>query len=53
MTASNMRLAITWGLMAALILSVGIFQGPTNAVMLVNIGLISGMIALDCNMQGG
>ena len=53
MTSANLRLLITWGLMAALILSVGFLQGPTNAIMLINIGLISGMMALGLNMQWG
>lgn len=39
--------------MAILIGCVGFFQGPTNAVMLVNIGLISGLMALGLNMQWG
>ena len=49
----TLRLYLTWGLMGLLILSVGFFQGPTNAVMLINIGLISGMMALGLNMQWG
>lgn len=51
--APNVRLSITWGLMGLLIVLVGILQGPTNAIMLVNIGLISGMMALGLNMQWG
>ena len=53
MIIANSRLLITWGLMALLILSVGFIQGPTNALMMVNIGLISGMMALGLNMQWG
>ena len=53
MLAANKRVLITWGLMAILIVSVGILQGPTNAIMLVNIGLISGLMALGLNMQWG
>lgn len=53
MHAASIRLAVTWGLMALLILLVGIAQGPTNAIMLINIGLISGLMALGLNMQWG
>lgn len=53
LSSSNLRLLITWGGMALLILLVGIFQGPTNAIMLINIGLISGLMALGLNMQWG
>ena len=53
MTRVNFRLFLTWGLMVLLILGVGVLQGPTNAIMLVNIGLISGMMALGLNMQWG
>ena len=28
-------------------------QGPSNAIMLINIGLISGLMALGLNMQWG
>ena len=51
--SANPRLLITWGFMAVLILGVGFLQGPTNAIMLVNIGLISGLMALGLNMQWG
>ena len=39
--------------MALLILGVGILQGPTNAILLINIGLISGLMALGLNIQWG
>ena len=53
MPSSQERLYITWALMGYLVLSVGFLQGPTNAILLINIGLISGLMALGLNMQWG
>jgi len=49
----QVRTVTLFALVAALIVGVGIIQGPNSALVLVNMGLVSAVMALGVNLQWG